>query len=94
MSAAAPPPTPLKAATIWGIAVIWTLWAETAPTHRAEQDADPDHDRPQCLVEADDEERRDERHDHADGGEVLPERAVSGVRRRRMPTMNSAAAAR
>ena len=31
MSAAAPPPTPLNAATIWGIAVICTRWAATAP---------------------------------------------------------------
>ena len=31
MSAAAPPPTPLNSATICGIAVIFTLRAETAP---------------------------------------------------------------
>jgi hypothetical protein len=31
MSAAAPPPTPLKSATICGIAVILTLRAPTAP---------------------------------------------------------------
>ena len=31
MSAAAPPPTPLKSATICGIAVIFTSRAETTP---------------------------------------------------------------
>ena len=31
IKAAAPPPTPLKSATIWGIAVIFTARAETTP---------------------------------------------------------------
>ena len=50
MSAAAPPPTPLNSATICGIAVIFTLRAETAPITGA--DRDPDDDQPVLVDRA------------------------------------------
>jgi hypothetical protein len=81
----------LYAATICGIAVILTLCAENAPMTAPKSAAIPIRSRPRKSITKSVATRAIAMPKAA---KVLPERAVSGLRRRRMPTMNSAAAAR
>ena len=63
-SAEAAPPKPLNTATIWGIAVILTVRAMTAPISRADDQRDDDPGEAQDLPV---EQRRDDGEQHADG---------------------------
>ena len=76
MSAAEPPPIPLKSATICGIAVMRTSRAETAPTTRADDDRRDDQRPVAGVVDERGGDAEDEQ--HADCGN-----AVSRSRRRR-----------
>ena len=81
----------MYAATIWGIAVICTRCAVTAPTTEPRAVASRIRSSPWNSMTNSVAIRAITMPKAA---MVLPERAVSGRRRRRMPTMNSAAASR
>src|SRR5829696_702142 len=93
-SAAAAPPTPLNAATICGIAVIWTLWAATAPITDPTRTPAPISTAPSVLCMSATKIVATSAITMPTAAMVFPERAVSGRLRRRMPAMKSAAATR
>ncbi len=89
-----PPPTPLKAATIWGIPVIGTLWAETAPTTPPRSTPPPISSQTEVALMSMTRNVATRAMIIPKAAIVLPERAVSGFRRRLIPTTNSTAATR
>ena len=84
----------MNAATIWGIAVIWTLCAATAPSTEPTRTPTPISTAPNTSSMLATKIVATSAMTMPIAARVFPERAVSGVLRRRMPTMNSAAAAR
>ena len=85
MSAAAPPPTPLKAATICGIAVICTRWAATAPITAPTSTPTLISPTLNTLSMSATKTVAMRAMTMPTAASVFPERAVSGVLRRRMP---------